>query len=77
MSTGYSSGIVEGHREKLAAELSVIDAAFNAGLPQTARWTTMLLEAEKINLEREREEQSRILRTKVHFTNMQEEDYMG
>jgi alpha-D-ribose 1-methylphosphonate 5-triphosphate synthase subunit PhnG len=69
-------GLVRGNNRKLAGDLAVIDAAWRAGLEETAEWEGLLLAAEEENLQRQREENGRILETKVDFASMQEEDYV-
>ena len=64
-------GIVAGSNPKAAWELAVIDAAFNAGLPQTEGWERLLRqEEERLKAEQARED-GRILLTRVDFKNME------
>jgi alpha-D-ribose 1-methylphosphonate 5-triphosphate synthase subunit PhnG len=63
-------GMVKGYDEDLAYYLAVIDAAYNAGLPETPNWTAVLLEEEK-RIKRENDTlQREILKTKVNFETM-------
>jgi alpha-D-ribose 1-methylphosphonate 5-triphosphate synthase subunit PhnG len=63
-------GIVKGHEPELAHALAVIDAAYNAGLPETERWTEAL-EAEERSIEQRRSAISAgVLNTKVNFDTM-------
>lgn len=77
MINGYPGlGLVRGNNGELARDLAVIDAAWQAGLEETAEWEGLFLAAEEKNLRREQEENGRILETKVDFASMQEEDYV-
>ncbi len=69
-------GLVQGNNEKLSRELAVIDAAWNAQLPETDEWEPRLLDAERLIQSRESAEEQRILDTRVEFASMQEEDYV-
>lgn len=63
-------GIVIGDNYKLAEELAIIDAAYNANLEEVKLWDSKLLD-EKNNIEKyEKEETKKILETKVDFTTM-------
>lgn len=63
-------GMVKGYESELAYNLAVIDAAYNAGLPETEEWTEVLL-LEKERIEREFLAcQNKILKTKVNFDTM-------
>jgi alpha-D-ribose 1-methylphosphonate 5-triphosphate synthase subunit PhnG len=63
-------GIAAGSCPRKAWELAVIDAAFNAHLPLTEAWVTLLeQEGRRLKAEQEREE-SRILETRVDFQTM-------
>ena len=67
-------GLVQGADEGLALDLAVIDAAWNACLPETVEWSSWLSEAAEALGARESEENSRILETRVDFVSMQEEE---
>ncbi len=74
---GHSGlGLVCGNNSRLAADLAVIDAACNGRLPESERWEERLITAWKEIVEREEEENGKILETKVNFASMQEEDYI-
>ena len=74
---GYPGlGLVRGNNKELAGDLAVIDAAWLAGLEETAEWEILLLAAEEENIIREQEENGKVLETKVDFASMQEEDYV-
>jgi len=63
-------GMVKGHEPALVYNLAIIDAAYNANLPQTKEWTkTLLLEEAHINKECEALK-NKVLKTKVNFDNM-------
>lgn len=63
-------GIVTGNNQELAYYLAVIDAAYNAGLEETANWEQRLLD-EEIKIKKKAEkEQRKILMTKVNFETM-------
>ena len=66
-------GIVQGNNDELAYYLAVIDAAYNADLPQTASWAAVLEDAQQSVLQAETEEALRILKTKVDFETVDEE----
>ncbi len=64
-------GLVVGKDEELAYNLAVIDAAYQAELPETNAWREMLLaEQVAVGIEDKRE-MGRIMKTKVDFSNMQ------
>lgn len=63
-------GIIAGMQEQKAYQLAVIDAAYNAGLTETAAWESILL-SELAQLEQCKEQETaRILQTKVNFETM-------
>lgn len=63
-------GIVKGDEPELTHALAVIDAAYNAGLPETERWTEEL-EAEERSMQQRRSAISAgVLNTKVNFETM-------
>lgn len=63
-------GIVKGQAPDLAYYLAIIDAAYNAGLPETKDWTAaLLLEEERIK-ERQKAFVNKVLKTKVSFQTM-------
>jgi len=66
-------GILHSHDGKLAYELAVIDAAYEAGLPETVAWTERLLREEAECQRRQLEVQNSVLKTKVSFETMDEE----
>jgi alpha-D-ribose 1-methylphosphonate 5-triphosphate synthase subunit PhnG len=63
-------GIARGRRPALAADLAVIDAAYNAGLSETGDWNACLEEAEAAIAERRAVGDGRIARTSVDFRTM-------
>ena len=64
-------GIVEGMKEQLACQLAIIDAAYNANLPETQGWgADLLLEEVRIN-EQKALEQTKLFETKVDFQTME------
>jgi alpha-D-ribose 1-methylphosphonate 5-triphosphate synthase subunit PhnG len=63
-------GIITGDNPDAAADLAVIDAACNAGLPECDSWTAILA-AEEARLGRvRRSEEARLLETRVRFETM-------
>ena len=69
-------GIVRGNDDELARDLAIIDAAWNAGLPEIPEWTAALKDAAEKIKDLENIENGKIMRTKVNFASMQEEDYI-
>ena len=64
-------GIVTGDQPELSYNLAVIDAAFEAMLPETIRWMELLLEnEEKVIQEQRAAANHSILKTKVNFETM-------
>ncbi len=63
-------GIVTGDQPELAYHLAVIDAAFEAELPETAIWTELLEFEEKVIQEQRDAAHHAILKTKVNFETM-------
>ena len=68
MINGYLGiGIVKGQEPGLAYDLAIIDAAYNADLPETKAWITALqLEEQRIKQNYETLK-SKVLKTKVTF----------
>ncbi len=71
MINGYLGiGMVKGHELELAYNLAIIDAVYNANLPETKEWAhVLLLEEGRIKAEREGL-QNKVLKTKVNFETM-------
>jgi len=63
-------GIVTGDQPKLAYNLAVIDAAFEANLPETIGWVELLENEEKMIQAQIADAQQSILKTKVNFETM-------
>jgi len=63
-------GLVAGDAPERARDLAVIDAAYNAALPETAAWEGRLLLEEAALEAEERSGEERILRTQVSFESM-------
>jgi alpha-D-ribose 1-methylphosphonate 5-triphosphate synthase subunit PhnG len=63
-------GIVKGHQPKLAHNLAIIDAAFEANLPQTTRWVEVLKYEEKKIQDAQKARNQDVLKTKVNFETM-------
>ncbi|WP_312098995.1 phosphonate C-P lyase system protein PhnG [Niallia sp.] len=63
-------GIVTGDQPELAHYLAVIDAAFQAGLPETNTWVELLEQEEQNLLIKRAAENQSILKTKVNFETM-------
>ncbi|TBL70523.1 phosphonate C-P lyase system protein PhnG [Paenibacillus thalictri] len=68
----HGFGLLIGEDAQSAYELAVVDAAFHAGLPVTANWTSLLEQEEQRIAKRRAEEQERIMKTRVHFDTMEE-----
>lgn len=66
-------GVLHSHDGKLAYHLAVIDAAYEAGLKETADWTDRLIQEEAAYQKQRLAEQSGVLKTKVSFETMDEE----
>lgn len=63
-------GIIQGMHDEVAMQLAIIDAAYNAQLPETLSWTDTLEAAEaEINRKRIRQ-QAELMETKVNFETM-------
>ncbi len=63
-------GLVVGSDSQLAHNLAIIDASYNANLPEVLVWKKILLE-EEILIEKEMESKTAsILKTKVNFETM-------
>ena len=63
-------GIIAGDDPEAARDLAVIDAACNAGVPETGEWEGLLLAEEERIAVREAQESARIARTTVDFESM-------
>ena len=63
-------GILNGIDEQQAYRLAVIDAAYNAALPETNSWETLLEREKQAIDERRAQEYARVLQTKVNFETM-------
>ena len=63
-------GMIKGHETARACNLAIIDAAYNANLPETKEWTNLLL-LEEVNIKEECEAfKNKVLKTKVNFATM-------
>ena len=63
-------GMIKGHEPVLAYNLAIIDAAYNAYLPEIKEWTNLLL-LEEVNINEECEAlKNKVLKTKVNFDTM-------
>lgn len=65
-------GIVAGTNEGLAYQLAIVDAAYNAGLPETASWPKKLQAEQQRIHENMKCYNNNILKTKVSFETMDE-----
>jgi alpha-D-ribose 1-methylphosphonate 5-triphosphate synthase subunit PhnG len=63
-------GIVAGDDPDAAFDLAVIDAACNAGLPETSGWTNRLRDEDAAIASRAAGEHARVLETRVSFQTM-------
>jgi alpha-D-ribose 1-methylphosphonate 5-triphosphate synthase subunit PhnG len=66
-------GIVSGYADEEARRLAIIDAAFNAGLPEVNEWTALLEKEERAIDAEDEAEARRIARTRVAFESMDRE----
>lgn len=64
-------GIVVGMKDELAKHLAIIDAAYKADLPETARWESKLIEAEQLIKKEQAKKQAELFKTKVSFETME------
>ncbi len=63
-------GVVVGDEEKFSYQLAVIDAAYEANLVETEKWTSLFEEEEKRIHENRILKEASILKTKVNFEMM-------
>ncbi|WP_077298411.1 phosphonate C-P lyase system protein PhnG [Virgibacillus pantothenticus] len=63
-------GVVQGMQDDLATNLAIIDAAYNAQLPETLGWADVLLEAEADIHHKRAKQQAELMETKVSFETM-------
>ena len=63
-------GIVTGDQPELSYHLAVIDAAYEAMLPETIEWELLLENEEKVIQEQRAAANDSILKTKVNFETM-------
>lgn len=63
-------GIVKGKNEDLSEALAIVDAAFEAKLPETAHWIKIFEQVEQRALDDLKVKRSLIARTKVDFEMM-------
>lgn len=63
-------GIVTGDKPGLAKHLAVIDAAYQAGFPETVKWNKLLENEERAIVIAQETEMQSILKTKVNFDTM-------
>ncbi len=66
-------GLAPGYAGEKAYSLAVIDAAFNAELPETREWIPLLEKEEEKIIEEDKTEELRIARTRVRFESMDRE----
>lgn len=63
-------GMVKGDEPELAYDLAVIDAAYQAELPETKDWTRTLLHEDERIKQHDRDFRNKVLKTKVNFQTM-------
>lgn len=63
-------GIIAGEDERAAFELAVIDAAWNANLPETSEWEGRLAAEDQAVQSRDAMERARVMETRVDFQTM-------
>lgn len=67
-------GMIKGHHPEQARQLALVDAAFNAALPEIDHWIPLLTGEEEKIRHRQAGEEARVLRTRVDFTTMKDFD---
>ncbi len=68
----YGLGVIMGERPDNAYQLAIVDAAFNAELPETAGWVSILEEEEqRIRLSHQKES-GLVAQSKVSFDTMED-----
>ncbi|SPF37587.1 Phosphonate C-P lyase system protein PhnG (fragment) [Candidatus Desulfosporosinus infrequens] len=71
MIDGYLGiGMAQGHEPELVYNLAIIDAAYNANLPETKAWKNVLLLEEDCIKEKYETLKNKVLKTKVNFKTM-------
>ncbi|TGE38746.1 phosphonate C-P lyase system protein PhnG [Desulfosporosinus fructosivorans] len=71
MIDGYLGiGMAKGHELDLVYNLAIIDAAYNADLPETKEWMDVLLLEERRIKDECEGLNNKVLQTKVHFETM-------
>lgn len=63
-------GIVTGEQPELSNQLAIIDAAYEANLPETKEWSQLLEQEEQNIMKTKTAENKSILKTKVNFETM-------
>ncbi|MCM3714400.1 phosphonate C-P lyase system protein PhnG [Alkalihalobacillus oceani] len=63
-------GIVTGDKPELARHLAIIDAAYQANVPETMKWDGLLENEEQAIAQAKAAEKQSILKTKVNFETM-------
>ncbi|MCM3762204.1 phosphonate C-P lyase system protein PhnG [Alkalihalobacillus oceani] len=63
-------GIVTGDKPELARHLAIIDAAYQANVPETMKWDALLANEEQAIADVKATERKSILKTKVNFETM-------
>ncbi|WP_080876070.1 phosphonate C-P lyase system protein PhnG [Oceanobacillus timonensis] len=63
-------GIIQGMHDDLALNLAIIDAAYNASLPETLSWKDALVAAEADIKRKKAKQQAELMETKVSFETM-------
>lgn len=63
-------GLVVGHDKELSFWLAIIDAAYQANIPETYEWEPQLVMEEANILAETKKQQAKILKTKVNFETM-------
>lgn len=63
-------GIIKGNEPERAYHLAVIDAAYNANLPETEAWENGLKHTEEVIVQANKVFTNKVLKTKVNFETM-------
>ena len=63
-------GMIVGMEEERSKHLAIIDAAYQADLPETTPWSDLLIRAEQELTQKQAREHAQLLKTKVSFETM-------
>jgi len=66
-------GLIKGHHPKQAYRLAMVDGAFNAQVDRCSQWESWMEKEKEVLQKKMKKEASRILRTKVDFSTMEDQ----